>query len=177
MYNKVVLIFSNEDLMKRDQADFADMWAYFKGAAVLYQVGLPKLQGQEEEYTPVVYKGALVIVDEADSIMYDNPSMFHTFIQGNCCIAFTATPEDGDAKSVEASILKHMSFKRFEYIAVAKDKADVQINSVSASDKVQYVIDQLSIGPVLLLCGESLASMIKTAAGEQNFVHVRPGVD
>lgn len=36
MYNKVVLVFSNEDLMKRDQADFADMWAYFKSAAVLY---------------------------------------------------------------------------------------------------------------------------------------------
>ena len=29
MYTKVVIIFSNEDLMKRDQADFADMWHYF----------------------------------------------------------------------------------------------------------------------------------------------------
>ena len=29
MYTKVVIIFSNEDLMKRGQADFADMWHYF----------------------------------------------------------------------------------------------------------------------------------------------------
>ena len=66
-----------------------------------------------------------MIVDEADCIMYDNPSMFHSFIQGNCCIAFTATPDDGDAESVESTILDHMSFKRFDYIAVEKDCAEV----------------------------------------------------
>lgn len=70
------------------------------------------------EYTTVVLKGALIIVDEADSIMYDNPSAFHTFIQGNCCIAFTATPDDGETKGIEAKILKHMTFKRLDYITV-----------------------------------------------------------
>lgn len=68
-----------------------------------------------------MYNGALVIVDEADTLMYDNPSLFHAFIQGNCCIAFTATPDDGDTKSVEATILKHMSFKRFDYTPVDKE--------------------------------------------------------
>ena len=36
MYTKVVLIFSNEDLMKRDRSDFADMWSYFPGADFSY---------------------------------------------------------------------------------------------------------------------------------------------
>lgn len=72
-----------------------------------------------------MYEGALVIVDEADGIMFDNPTTFHTFIEGNCCIAFTATPDDGDTKSIEASILKHMSFKRFDYTVEDKGSAEV----------------------------------------------------
>lgn len=47
-----------------------------------------------------------MIVDEVDSIMYDNPVEFYSFVQGNCCIAFTATPDDGDVNSVETTILK-----------------------------------------------------------------------
>jgi hypothetical protein len=72
-----------------------------------------------------LYKGALVIVDEADVIMYDNPSMFHAFIQGNCCVAFTATPDDGESETVEATILKYMSFKRFDYTPVDKECPEV----------------------------------------------------
>ena len=109
--------------------------------------------------------------------MYDNPSMFHAFIQGNCCVAFTATPDDGESETVEATILKYMSFKRFDYTPVDKECPEVQINSVSVGDKVQYVIDQLSIGPVLLLCDESLASKVRLAVGEQSFANVCPGVD
>ena len=141
MYTKVVLIFSNEDLMKRDRSDYADMWSYFPSADVSYQVGIPISQGKDGECTPVVYNGALVIVDEADNIMYDNPSIFHTFIQGSCCIALTATPDDGDVDTIETNILKHMSFKRFDYIAVDKDFGELQINTINAGDKVKYVID------------------------------------
>ena len=82
-----------------------------------------------------------MIVDEADDIMYANPSAFHAFIQGNCCVAFTATPDDGDANSVEATILKHMAFKRFDYIAVEKSSNDVQVNAIDVLDKVSYVVE------------------------------------
>lgn len=84
------------------------MWSYFDQADVSYQVGIPTSQAKDGQYTPVFYKGALVIVDEVDCIMYENPSMFHAFIQGNCCVAFTATPDDGEADTIEATILKHM---------------------------------------------------------------------
>ena len=101
MYTKVEIIFSNEDLMKRDRSDFADMWSYFPSADISYQVGIPSSHEKDGEHTPVLFSGALVIVDEADAIMYDNPSMFHKYIQGNCCVAYTATPDDGDDESIE----------------------------------------------------------------------------
>lgn len=37
--------------------------------------------------------GELIIVDEADSLIFSEPVKFRQFIQKNACICFTATPD------------------------------------------------------------------------------------
>jgi len=41
-----------------------------------------------------VQDGELVIVDESDSLMYNNPDKFRDFIAKCACVCFTATPDD-----------------------------------------------------------------------------------
>jgi superfamily II DNA or RNA helicase len=49
---------------------------------------------------------SLVIVDEADHFMLSDPLSFQSAVNGACCICFTATPDDGDLKGSEASVVK-----------------------------------------------------------------------
>jgi len=43
-----------------------------------------------------VSDGELVIIDEADFLIYDDPVKFRDFVVKCACICFTATPDDQD---------------------------------------------------------------------------------
>jgi hypothetical protein len=49
---------------------------------ISYHVGI--------DFKPV--ENALIIVDEADYFMFENPPKFQTFVKDSACICFTATP-------------------------------------------------------------------------------------
>lgn len=82
--NKVHVVFTSEHLMKRDQAEAADILLFVDDAdtKVSYHVGIG--------FTPE--KGSLVLIDEADTYMLDDPEKFREFTSANVCIGLTATP-------------------------------------------------------------------------------------
>jgi hypothetical protein len=58
-----------------------------------------------------VLDGELVIIDESDATMYEDPVKFREFVAKCACICFTATPDDQDPKGVDTMVLKAMSFQ------------------------------------------------------------------
>jgi len=47
--------------------------------------------------------------------MFKDPSAFKRFAAEACCLCFTATPDDQDAKGVEAKVVAALEFTRFSY--------------------------------------------------------------
>lgn len=43
----------------------------------------------------------LLIIDESDTIIFDDPLFFDTVLAKHRCICLTATPDDDDAKGAE----------------------------------------------------------------------------
>ena len=64
----------------------------------------------------VCKQGELVIVDEADTFMLNNPEKFAALIQECCCICFTATPDNCDPNGVEAKVTATLKFKKLHYM-------------------------------------------------------------
>jgi hypothetical protein len=89
---KVHLVYCNEGLMTRDKDDFASFWelAGFVGN-VIYQVSIDF----EREATD------FLIIDESDSLIFDDPVVFRSMLAKIRCICFTATPDDNDPKGAE----------------------------------------------------------------------------
>ena len=52
----------------------------------------------------------LLIFDESDVLLFNNPGEFNTFAGNNPCICLTATPggKDGD---LEEKVIKHLNLK------------------------------------------------------------------
>jgi hypothetical protein len=63
----------------------------------------------------------LVIVDEADSLIYSNPEKFRDFIAKCACICFTATPDDQVKDGIDSKVLKVMTFVKYNYILNAAE--------------------------------------------------------
>ena len=59
---------------------------------MVYHVGLDALDCQE---------GEVIVIDEADELIFGNPAKFAEKIGNNCCICLTATPDDKKANGVE----------------------------------------------------------------------------
>ncbi len=55
----------------------------------------------------------LLIFDESDSLLFEDPAKFDSFIGSNPCISLTATP-GGNGNSLEIDVLKHMNFEILE---------------------------------------------------------------
>lgn len=101
MFQKVYLIFDNKHLMERDRADFENLWR-FSGCQdkVEYHIGC--------DFEPE--ENSLVLVDESDRTMFEQPKSFANFIAKKFCICFTATPSNCDQQGVEAEVIKALGF-------------------------------------------------------------------
>ena len=75
--------------MDRDRQDFELLWlflGYTEGAEVEYHVGI----------NFEVKAGELLIIDEADCFIFNQPEQFMKLIKECACICFTATPDNKD---------------------------------------------------------------------------------
>ena len=52
----------------------------------------------------------LLIYDESDHILFNNPDKFDSFTSSNPCVCFTATP-GGEDKNLEEAVLQHLKLK------------------------------------------------------------------
>jgi superfamily II DNA or RNA helicase len=79
------MVFPNEHLMNRDKAEFELLISLSSMGEdkVTYRVGI-------DDFKPE--KNALIIVDEIDIFMLDDPCKFKAIIAANPCIGLTATP-------------------------------------------------------------------------------------
>lgn len=102
---KVHLVFINEVLMRKDKADFEDLWTLS---------GLQEAVVYHKDLHFEVESRELVIFDEADEYIYEDPKAFLDFIKQHSCICLTATSGGNAAKSAERCILNHIGFKIFE---------------------------------------------------------------
>lgn len=67
MFYRVHFVYSNKHLQTRDERDFEDMWEFIEvKPKILYHVG----------YDFDTEQGDLVIIDEADTFMFENPCKF-----------------------------------------------------------------------------------------------------
>lgn len=99
--------------MKRDKDDFADITTLLDlEDQIAYYCGIDELFPKEEGDTAIVKAGELIIVDESDCFVFDNPAKFKQLIAETCCICFTATPGDN---AFENKILAALEFQRFDY--------------------------------------------------------------
>lgn len=80
------MVFDNEHLLTRDRVDFEDYWLLlgYDSDKIDYHIGLDFKVGP----------GELIIVDEADALMFKDPIKFQEFTSECACICFTATPDN-----------------------------------------------------------------------------------
>ena len=89
--------------MNRDKKDFVLWWELLRfEEKVEYHVGID-FETQPNE---------LVIVDEADSLIFSDPRKFLNFIDTRPCICFTATP---DSSVIEGKVIELLNFKKMKY--------------------------------------------------------------
>lgn len=87
----VYIVHENKHLMTRDSTDFRVYWELLNATeSVSYKVGL--------DFIPK--PNSLIIFDEADAFIFNDPVKFSILISGCFCICFTATPDNCDPQGV-----------------------------------------------------------------------------
>ena len=74
---------------------FSDIWAYFQ------------LQDRVSYHSDLIFEKNpydLLIYDESDHILFNDPQLFEQFTSNNSCVCFTATP-GGEDKNLEEKVL------------------------------------------------------------------------
>lgn len=102
---------------------------------VKYRVGI-------DDFVPE--KNALIIVDEVDVFLLDDPCKFKAVVASNACIGLTATPAN---TAMEKKVVELLGFKGYAYSfndSVATSNAelllvDEVIQAQSIKDKVTYI--------------------------------------
>lgn len=107
----------------------------------------------------------LIIVDEADTLIFEDPIKFRQFIQKNACLCFTATPETTQSKGLETKVFAAMNMKKYFYILEDEGKSTLvpefdQKPSMPA-DLTEYISNLLQAGPVLLYGTDEQVNALK----------------
>ena len=127
----VHFVFPTEYLSQRDKKAFQHFWTLhqFEGR-VEYHVGV------DFQKTPK----DLLIYDEIDAWMFDEPGKFNTFTGDNPCICLTATPgANGEEASLEEQVILNLGLQ------VIKDREDVDRLRVDkqVADVMRFISDTL----------------------------------
>jgi hypothetical protein len=105
-YTRVYFVIPNRGLIARDREEFKSYWRLSQHESnVEYVDGInfkPKAK-------------SVVIVDEADFIMFRDLQNFKTFASKQPTICFTATPPEGDTDDLERKTYDQLALKSFNY--------------------------------------------------------------
>lgn len=119
----VHMVFPSQRLMQRDLEEFAYFWM-LAGLAdrVSYHVSL------DFEYV----EGSILVIDESDTLIFNDPHAFKLMMTMSRCICFTATPDDNNRKGAERQVLADIGLSKFEYGYPAELTAAATINETRA---------------------------------------------
>lgn len=108
MFSKVHMVFENKHLLERDQKDFETYWQLlsYDDDMIQYHIGIDFKVGPNE----------LVIIDEADALIFRQPDEFQKFTNDTACICFTATPDNQQVRGLEARVITALKFEKFLYV-------------------------------------------------------------
>ena len=102
---KVHLVFTNAVLMNKDKVDFEALWTLSS---------LKEKVAYHDDIAFTAEEGELIIFDEADEYIYDDPTAFVGFIKKHLCVCLTATSGGNDQEVAERTVLEHIGLKVFE---------------------------------------------------------------
>lgn len=107
---QVHLVYNNEHLLNRDKKTFEELivLASLSDDSLQFQLGLDFVRGKDD----------IVIIDEADSMIFADPEHFKAFTHNTRCICLTATPDDQDGQGMEKAIIDALSFIRVAPVGV-----------------------------------------------------------
>lgn len=119
----------------------------------------------------------MLIVDEADSLLFRDPVAFRTDVGSSHCLCLTATPDDADARGLERNVIELLGFKKIApvlanngSIITAAAKPDSLINrtleSSTFEDLYSQVVAELKTKSVLLYCTEEMRQFIEENKGQ-----------
>ena len=127
-YSKVHIVLPTVALMNRDKQEFDDYWT-------------KSSNGQKVEYHTDfnfdMIEGAIIIVDEADHLMFRNPQAFFDKAKLYPMISMTASIPDPDPKKVplEVRVMKKMNMTSFSYNKIeSAPKYDIEEELPQESD-------------------------------------------
>lgn len=103
---RVYFVIPNRGLIVRDREEFKTYWRLSQQESnVEYVDGI--------DFKPKAK--SVVIVDEADFLMFRDPHKFRAFAARQPTICFTATPPEGDADNLERMTYEQLKLKTFNY--------------------------------------------------------------
>jgi ABC-type uncharacterized transport system involved in gliding motility auxiliary subunit len=150
---KIHMVFPNEELKERDWADFENLFLFVTEGEhmISYHVGI--------DFAPI--DNALIIVDEADYFVFEDPPKFKLFVQNSPCICLTATPANS---TVEEKVAAELKFEQYSYSlndAAIIDKSgalmvDVNYKATTLEEKATHIKELAKSSPVLVYCNEEL---------------------
>eukprot|EP00347_Sterkiella_histriomuscorum_P004135 403361622 len=126
-----------------------------------YQVQINKCQKTEKIQRINQPLLELVIVDEADSLIFSNQEKFRDFVAKFKCVCFTASPDDQELTGIDVRVLAVMQFKQYHKIL---DKAEQKIRldfdkhlpSMTVIKKAKKAKEYAAFGPVIVYCNADL---------------------
>lgn len=158
------MVYENQYLLDIDKADFADVFMI---------LGYDESRIERHISLDFVCKdGELAVIDEADRPMFRDPSAFKLFAAEACCLCFTATPDDQDAKGIERKVVTAFEFQRFHYsldgagganVAEVSLEVDETVQCETLEEKAQFIKGRATQGPVHAYCDPPLTEQLITA--------------
>ena len=144
-FSKVHLVFTNQRLMQKDKSDFAEVFA-IAGLTeqVNYHVGIGFKVCDDE----------LLILDEGDEHLYNDPGQAYTWLPGKYCILLTAcVGGQREDESLESKVMSHFGFQIFNHMSTQEDKRGFDYDGIKLSDSEEiydYLMEERKKQPILV---------------------------
>lgn len=100
---KVHLVFDSKHLLERDKKDFEAYWMLlgYDVSHIEYHLDCSSFKSTD---------GDLIIIDEADAIMFKDPIQFNEAINACLVLGFTATPDNFNDQGAESRVVGLLKF-------------------------------------------------------------------
>ena len=136
----IYMVYPNLGLLQRDKSKCQGLWRFAEGVDARVKDRLHHVCGIE---SVPKNKRALVIVDESDSIMLEDPIRFFKQVKNPNVhvICLTATPDDGFTEGAERNIIELMGFRQIK----TSRKCGAQVPRITQRARFETANDVINV--------------------------------